>query len=306
MMIGLLLLTTYQDGKESKMEAVGSVVTAIGVAIMIVMLKQFFFGNEKPHSERKRHIDEMCGIYKRLCDCNIEENMGKLELSFPRVYKESSPEDSLEEMLDAKSDQYFGRVPEEYLGDYPDYDFYDFAIEHLKHKEYEHIYEHWVNIHRLLDEFNNKTRFVEKLKNTIKEKMDARLSNFQHVSETRSSNYYYLGTVTQFLEGRFTEQECTLPPMELKTFHNKALIYPKFGHYPHVVMEAANETYFETYKNLLEEILNDSSLKEFHRDETNERKNIRTKLTHFHGKLRALVIELKAGKSLKGKCAAED
>lgn len=232
MAVGLLLPTTSQNGEESQVMAVGNMVSAAGVAIMIVLLKQFFFGNERPHSERKRHVDDMCEIYKRLCDCSIEEEMGKLELSFPKVYRESSPETSLNEMLGAKPDRYFERVSEEYLRDYHDYDFYAFALEHLKHREYECIRRHWTNTRRLLAEFNKKTRFVEELKTKIKEKMDDRLPDFQQRSETQSSNYYSLDSVAWFLANRFTEQEYSLPPMELITTHNKALIYPKSGQFP--------------------------------------------------------------------------
>lgn len=71
-------------------------------------------------------------------------------------------------------------------------------------------------------------------------------------------------------------------------------------------MEDANETYFEAYKDALEEILNDRFLKELHIDETNARNDIRKELSQFQAKLGELVIKLKAGKSLKGECDAED
>ena len=113
---------------------------------------------ERTLNDYKEHTEFINKVYKLLILVRLEQ--GRLpkprqyHLKFPKEYKSQLTQ--FRERL--WKDKQFVELYEDQLKSEPAYLYYEPAIEHLKHKKYKHIYRHWENTKKLLDEFNGNVK----------------------------------------------------------------------------------------------------------------------------------------------------
>jgi len=149
------------------------------VEVLGMFIFRSFQLKDSQTSTKKQHFEDLYNIYKRISRVRVRtygKNRENVTLTFPReIYvkpKTVSLSDKVREMMDDHMrihplDNTF-ELSEMSL--YSDYEYFDFAIEHLKHKKYENIYKHWNKINELIIEFNEKDeKSLDKLQAEIKQ-----------------------------------------------------------------------------------------------------------------------------------------
>ena len=266
--------------------------------------------------DRKNHTKDICKIYKLLLGVIIrEENTKKREnlqtkrdekiiLKFPSEYKAKNDFTHLEQIINGENDTSFQYISKESLDYYDNYRYFDYAITHLKHRTYKNIDSHWQKIQKMLEESNTKIRFIVKLIDTLDEKMKQHLPDLTMSWKFDQHNYYYHDTVLQFILSCFKSKQYSTSSLELRPTGDKSSkwIMPKYARTPHMVIEYENNTYFETYKKILEDIIKDEKLKEMFDNEINSDVKILEVIEQFTNELENLIKRLEAGELIEGKC----
>ena len=277
---------------------------------MLLILKQYFFGNEIPYSKKEEHTKKICEVFMLLTRVKMAQGRHNISLwehflRFPTKYK--SEFQIAEELLEgALVDQ----LHEDQLNDHPAYLYYDRALEHLKRRKYKHIYKHWENAKNLLDELNGKTSIKERLEGVIKEKMHHYFPALQSSrSVIESSDHYNPYNIMQFMMKSFKYQDnfSKTAASELVCGESagvKFVCRKLDSNYRYITVKSDSEIDFETYKKLVREIQEDGSLNDFYHESVKEYSNIIKELNDFKDKLEKLVKDLKTGKLIEGKCDA--
>ena len=286
---------------------------------MLLILKQYFFGNEIPYNEKKDHTKKICEIYRLLtrveitqggCDTSSWNDFQKSPteykhcLIFPTEYKPLAGQ-IVEELLEGVQIE---QIYEEQLKNHPIYLYYYRALEHLKkHKKYSHIYKYWENTKNLLDELNGKTSIEERLEDVIKEKMHHDFPALQSsTSMAETSNHYNPDNIVQFMMEYFKDQNFSKHALNslvcVKSAENK-FVYSKLSDSNfHIIMKSDSKMDFETYKKLVKEMTEDGSLKDFYNEYKDEYSIVIKELNDFKNELEKLVQNLRTGKLIEGKC----
>lgn len=280
----------------------------IATQIMLFLFSQRFENRRSARNEKKEHAQDICQVYKLLTIAEIEQGMHKrpwgYSLKFARGYTPILHPSTGEPTIFETLEEY---LAEDELKHYPNYDYYEAALKHLEHREYKCIYTHWEKTKNLLDELNDKTSIEERLQGALKEKMSHYFPALQSAaSGIKSSDNYNAGYIIQFIMNHFRERDPTdhaLASLAYGESDGTKSIYPQRNrNESHIIMGSDGNLDFETYKKLVKEMLDDTSLKDFYNEFTGEYKNITKELNDFRDELNTLVNKLKIGVPLEGKC----
>ena len=293
------------DGNETTTTSI----VGIGGAVVILIFKQYLFGNEIPYSKKEEHTKNICEIYMLLTRVGITQGRWKIPRKyfrkFPTKYKLSASH-FMKKLLEGVQVE---QIYEDQLEDHPSYLYYDRALEHLKnHRKYKPIYKHWKNVKNLLDELNGKTSIEERLEGVIKKKMHHYFPALQSsTSGTKSSDHYATYNIIQFMLKYFKDPDNfyydDVNDLVCKESDGVKLICSKWSSkHRYITVKSDSEIDFETYKKLVKEMQEDGSLKDFYNEYKDGYNNIIKELTGFKDKLEKLVKSLKTGKLIEGKC----
>ena len=315
--VSLLLYIILPDVNET---IIATIVTIVGGAVMIPLIKRYFFGNEIPYSKKEEHTKNICEVYMLLthvriaqggCDTSSWNDFRKSPteykhcLKFPTEYKP---------LINQFMDEWYKgvrveQIHEDQLKPHSAYLHYGSALEHLKkHGKYKHIYKYWENTKNLLDELNGKTSIEEKMEGVIKEKMHYYFPALKSsASLTESSDHYKTDGIIRFMMKYFRGQDnfakYALDSLVCKESDGVKFVYSQWNSNNfHIVVQSDSEIDFETYKKLVREMLDDDSLNNFYKEHADGYKNIIKELTDFQNELKKLVEDLKIGKLIEGKC----
>ena len=285
------------------------IVSIVGGAVIIPLIKRYFFGNEIPYSKKEEHTKNICDVYMLLTRVGITQGRWKIPRKyfrkFPIEYK-SSTDQFRKELSENKQVE---QIYEDQLKDHLAYLYYYRALEHLKkHRKYKHIYKHWENTKNLLDELNGKTSIEEKIEGVIKKKMHRYFPALQSsASRTEFSDHYSMDNIMQFMMDYFKEQdrlsEHVLDSLVCGESAEDKFVYSEWspGNF-HIIMRSDGEIDFKTYKKLVREMKEDGSLKDFYNEYADGCNNIIKELNDFKDELEKLVKDLNTGKLIEGKC----
>lgn len=301
----IFLVVTFTNNAKIDTYLLGAFIAA---QIMLFLLSQRFQNRRSSRNEKKAHAQHICEVYKLLTIVRIEQ--GKFQrpweyfLKFSQEYK-SFVGRSLEELLD--NEQPAEPLYEDQLKYCPAYDHYKTALKHLEHRKYRHIYKHWEKTKNLLDELNGKTNIEKRLQGVIKEKMDQYFPALPSVvSGIEPSDNYNVDCIIQFMMAYFRDRDFSnhaLASLAYGESDGTKFIYSQWRRNDfHIIMRSDDNLDFETYKKLMKEMLDDTSLKDFYNEFANEYTNIIKELTDFQDKLEELVNDLKINVPLEGKC----
>ena len=296
-------------------------ITTIAAGVVILIFKQYFFGNEIPYSKKEEHTKDICEIYKLLtrvrfvkdrCDTLSWNDFQKSPtgykhyLKFPTKYRPLESQ-SMEKVL--KGLQVEQIQDDQLKHHHTAYLHYDRALEHLKkHGKYKPIYKHWENVKNLLDELNGKTSIEERLEDVIKEKMHHYFPALQSsTSETKFSDHYDTCNIIQFMMKYFKYQDnfskTAANDLVCKESDGVKFICSKWdSKHRYITVKSDSDIDFETYKKLVKEMQNDDSLKDFYNKYKDEYDNITKELTDFKTELKNLITDLITGNLIGGKC----
>lgn len=141
------------------------------VTVLVFMIDQIIQNHRAKKQEQKNHSTELNEIYKRISHVGFQtqgDNRSKIMLNFPRdYYINPAPKFSANPDRVARSmENYFQNaplqrtIPLNELEFHPDYDNFEFAIEHLKNKEYENIYKYWNNVWKIINSYSQQSQPV--------------------------------------------------------------------------------------------------------------------------------------------------
>ena len=273
--------------------------------VLLFMIDQIFQNMRGTRNDLKEHTKSINEVYKLLTLVNIREGrhgeMWKHFLTFPKEYKSSRTPyfDELEEGVKPEP-----LYEDQLKSDYPVYLYYESAIEHLKHKKYKGIYEHWENVKNKLDELNSKTNPKKMLEDRIKEKMSECFPDFKNGITGLKS--YSISDIREFIIGYFKYAD------DSSDYDLKFLKYDKSNKYKEIYLSwkhnavhirSDSEIDFEEYKRLITEIINDDSLKNFYYEYGREHNNILEELECFQNKLKDTIKNLDIKPWIEGKCS---
>ena len=270
--------------------------------VLLFMVDQIFQNIRETRNDLKEHTKSINEVYKRLTLVSIEQGRWrepwKHFLKFPKEYKSLTTQ-HMEELLEGIK---FETLHEDHLKYDSVYDYYESAIEHLKHK-YKHIYKHWENTKNRLDKLNSKTSIQEKLEDRIKEKMDKYFPDFKN--NLVGLKYYSTSNILQFIMDYFKNvdnfSEYALKSLDYNGSNEHKVIYSNWKRND-IHMGSDSDIDFEKYTQLVTEIVNDDSLKNFYHEYGSEHDNILKELECFREKLEKIVKDLKIRPLIKGKC----
>ena len=272
--------------------------------VLLFMVDQIFQNIRGTRNDLKEHTKSINEVYKLLTLVSLEQGRHqepwKHFLKFPKEYK-SSRTQYFDELLEGIKPE---KLHEDNLKYNSVYDYYESAIEHLKDKKYKNIYEHWKKAKTMLDELNSKTSIEERLEDRIKEKMDKCFPDFKNsIIELKS---YSISNIRQFIIDYFKyadhSHDYDLRFLKYDESNERKVIYLNWKRND-IHMWSDSDIDFEKYMQLVTEIVNDDSLKNFYYEYGCERDNISKELECFREKLEKIVHALKIRPLIKGKCS---
>ena len=284
----------------------------IVVEVIIFVTDQIIQSRRHLQDRRERHTKDLYEIYKRIADVGIMEEKQKLVLSFPRHYKEFdyTNTDILMESLE-RYDPRFERTTIQYFHLHKDYEYFDFAMEHLKYKKYNNIYKHYEKLNQLVEEYNKNPRFIDTLEQRIQETLSREFSDFEAREDYRYPDHFYsVRTITKYVSEIFDYGQEHEPENMLQN-----LIIDTFGSAPHHCICTGGESRspqlgsidrnrvnLQQYQTTLTAILNDRELQGIMQKENSKYREIVKKIDEFSKELEILIKKLKAGELIEGKC----
>ena len=278
----------------------------LGVIVAIIAVWKYKSKNKlELRSDKKQHTQDIQKIYHMVAQIGIRESNEKFIFTFPPNYRPSVDYDYLEQSINGNLDLSSEPIDEKYLYQCEDYKHYDNALKHLKHRKYSDIYKHWKTMNDLCDNLNKKPLFRTKLKDVINKKMQEQLPEI-HYGYMSKPNYCYPNSIYDFIYNSFTKYENSsdAPSLELVniTGQNEKVIRAIDCSKIHIIIDGTNNTYFERYKKIYNDVLNDSNLRNYRNNELNIRQKINPEQEKFTEKIKDLAKRLDTGEVIKGKC----
>lgn len=145
------------------------------------LIGQLLDRRNRVQERREKHTSELNEIYKRLCRIGYKTgNRNEVVFTVPRSYYMTTQLQSTsrvnrltQSMPTSPNYNHLTRIGFDEMSIHPDYQDFDFAMEHLKYKKYENIYKHWENANKLIKEYviagNNPTKeALDKLNEELK------------------------------------------------------------------------------------------------------------------------------------------
>jgi len=271
------------------------------------------FKDEISFERREKHTKDLSEIYKRISDVGFTESKGKLVRTYPRNYEEFDLDNTFIIMEKIRNnDPLSSRIEEEHLDIKKDYEYFGFALEHLKHKKYRDIYKHWETANKLIEEYNNSPKFTEQLQQKIRDSTHERFPDFE---EKKGISYYEhffkIQTITDYIMDKIWYVKEHTPESLLKD-----LIVDRLtsgfdcictrgagGIDPHLGSIAKEKLDLEKYTIMLVAILTDKEICESLDKETTKKFEIIKEQEEFKKQLQFLIIKLKVGELIEGKCS---
>ena len=271
--------------------------------VLLFMVDQIFQNIRETRNDLKEHTKSINEVYKRLTLVSLEQGRHqepwKHFLKFPKEYKPSTPQ-YFDELLEGVKPE---TLHEDQLKYDSVYDYYGSAIDHLKDKKYKHIYEYWKKAETMLDELNSKTNIGKMLEDRIKEKMDKCFPDFKN--SAIGLKFYNISNIRQFIIDYFKyadhSPDYSLQFLKYDESNKRKVIYLNWKHND-IHMESDSDIDFEKYTQLVTEIVNDESLKNFYHEYGSEHDNILKELDCFREELEKTVKDLKIRPLIKGRC----
>jgi len=151
-------------------------------------------------NDRKAHTKDLNQVYLRMTDVGIREEQKNLVLTFPRTFDEGTKysDERIRKMVRGEYDSSIEQTSIKNLKYNEDYQFFDFAVEHLKEKQYKHIYKHWREANDLLENHNNESKkFFQDLADVIKQKMKEQYPEFVEVDQSPHADSIYFSKLIE-------------------------------------------------------------------------------------------------------------
>jgi hypothetical protein len=151
------------------------------VTVAVFMVDQIIQHHRNRKEEQKKHSLELNEIYKRISHVGFQtqgQNRSEIMLNFPRNYY-LNPTPILSpnsDRVQRSMDNTFLNLPLQSMFPYdqlefhPEYENFEFAIEHLKNSEYENIYKHWENVWKIINGYKGDS---EPLLDQLKGELDS-------------------------------------------------------------------------------------------------------------------------------------
>ncbi|MDE1829272.1 MAG: hypothetical protein KGI25_03005, partial [Thaumarchaeota archaeon] len=200
------------------------------------------------------------------------------------------------------------RISKQSLELYEDYYYFDYAIEHLKHKKYRDIYEHWKKADEIIEEFNKTTKFADKLAETIKTKISIEFPEFTTKKniEDFDGNFYDLGLIFDFISDVMKNEKPDDYINFLKIGRSNDGIYSictkRLKFYGQLTSKDENKIDLDRYKQVIKSIIQDTGVQKSLESDTKKRHDLISEQQKFSMGLEGLIKKLKAGSLIEGKC----
>lgn len=175
--------------------------------IITFLLTDMMYKKRESQNKKEAHSLDLNEIYKRLCYVGCQNwnspNRSRVQLTFPRNFYISSTPRSLSTdrfarvLANATSDSiHYETINFDELHRHPDYQYFEFAIEHLKDKKYEKIYIHWKKAWDIIDSYNEGSK-------TGMDELNAELKLFANELES---------LIMRLKSGKQIESKCSACP----------------------------------------------------------------------------------------------
>ena len=277
----------------------------LGVIVAIIAVWKYKSKNKlELRSDKKQHTQDIQKIYHMVAQIGIRESNGKFIFTFPPNYRPGVDYDYLEQSINGNLDLSSEPIDEKYLHQREDYKHYDNALKHLKHRKYSDIYKHWKKMRNLCKDLNKKPLFRTKLEDVINKKMQEQLPEINH-GYAPKPNYCHLEYIYNFIYTSFIQFEhISISSLELVniTGQNEKVIRQTGYLEIHLVIDGTNNTCFERYKKICNDIVDDNNLRNYLNDEWKIIQQIDSEKEKFTEKLEDLAKSLDTGEMIKGKC----
>lgn len=279
--------------------------------VIIFVTDQIIQNRRHLQDRRERHTKDLYEVYKRITDVGIKKVEQNLELDFPVNYKEFRSNLDIIESMKKNYDPSLHRTTIPYFHLYQEYEYFEFAMEHLQYKKYNNIYKHWEKLNQLVEEYNKNPKFIDTLEQRIQETLSREFSDFEEREDYRYPDHFYsIRTITKYVSEIFYYYKEHKPENMLQD-----LIIDTFGSTPHHCICTGggsrspqlgsidrNKVNLDQYRTTLIQILNDGKLQTIQQKEILKYREILGKIDEFSKELEILIKKLKAGELIEGKC----
>lgn len=287
----------------------------IFIIVLVVVGGLWYVKQYKPNSsskDKKKHTQTLVDVYRRIAHVGLRSNEGKLHFAYPKGSDFDRRSGSLDLDMLFNRIQNDGYAIKKYFSLYKDqFEYLDHAMEHLKHKKYKNIETHWNNSEKLLEEYNNMTKFEEVLEQKIVANMKSKYPDFiDNHTGSKSNNWYDLHAIKECLIDtiHYNHRDNTIYKFDF-------LITDRIGHDMWGIMKrghaiiaqiASNDQEkinLENYRKLLLEISQDNDVLTSFQDTDKKHQELDTEMKLFRNELSKLVTGLKDVQLIEGTCS---
>lgn len=280
--------------------------------IVIFMIQQTMDSKKHLQDRRQLHTEDLNHIYLRLTDVGFTEEQKNLALDFPEHYNQFNKFDNLEAIFDDTQHNPLGnRTSQKYFYLSEDYYYFDYAIEHLKHKNYKNIYRHWEKANNIIDEFNNSPKFIDKLEETMKTKIRIAFPEFKEIKNSihdGKGDFYSSNVILNFILNVLKNREGQEINLDFLIIHREEDEYSICTHslrfYGQLSSTDEKKIDLDKYKLTIISIIQDKEVQQLLTLEIKKRLELFDELQELSKEISVLIKKLKAGSILEGKCEA--
>ena len=279
----------------------------IAEGVVLFFLSNIIQDRRDVRNDRKDHTKDLYEIYKRIAEVGFTEEKDKLTRTYPSELTDHNYT-SLEKIFEDSNP--FPRISEKYLYLYNEYEYFDFAIEHLKHKKYKNIFQCWEKSNKLIDEYNDSPKFMEYLLKKIRKSMSESFPQFEEKKGSMFPDQFYkIKSVTDYIMNKIEY----IQDYPAETIFND-LIIDRLGSEQSCIcakgssiqsqLASTNKTNLdlEKYKKILELIMKDKKFRDLLDTNNKKRLEIIEEQEQFKKELQSLITRLKAGELIEGTC----
>jgi len=277
----------------------------VGMASVILLIKNKKSPEDtNPNVQYKRkHTEDLNKIYLRLCKAVMRHSHKDWKIVLPIEYREFSNLGAELEYMQLRNNNPWQTeyVEIEFHNHYKAYDYLPDALKHLEHKTYKEINQHWVKTEKLLEEFNKRPKFDQKLHETIESKMKESFPDFQKGYGENFESAYDPYVISDVVTNLWFVERTKFGFLEIREKYGTPSIITKYGTRPQLSSVDKNKLDLDKYKKLLDSLVTNDSLKEMYFDESKAHTEIFNELKMFQEKLSKMVRNHKY-KVIDGKC----
>lgn len=281
----------------------------IGMLITLRLTKSH--NSSEKQYDVKKHTENLIDVFKLVSQVTFRKKKENLVLMLPTEYEEPYSNSTIikaMERITTETDRSLTSI--DGIKFHKEYKFFGFAMEHLKHKKYKDIYQHWENAERLIKEYNESSKFMGQLQQKIRDSISETFPEFEEQEGFSFPEHFFkIRTVTDYIMYKIwhikedTTDSILNDLITDRLNHEQSCICEKgSGINSHLGSIDKEKLDLKRYKEMLMSIMTDKKIRESLDTDFKKKHEISEEHDKFETKLKNLILKLEDVATIEGKC----